>query len=240
MKEGKPKISYAASCGPLNIDWSQYDVQAVQKNLKEFAALSVRESGTARMIEELTGRKCTVHVDPTLLLSKEQWREVQSDVNYRNGEYILLYCLEPSRQQLKIAQAISEKLQSPILVTKYNNKNDYFNRFDKCYDCGPKDFLAYIDHAALVLTSSFHGTAFSLIYHKRFYALNGLADNRICSLLEKTHLCERSIASPQDVESLDFSAPDFRQADLFLEQERQKAFEYLKRGLQLERETTLD
>ena len=75
-----------------------------------------------------------------------------------------------------------------------------FNSFVKRYDSGPTDFLAYIDHAALVLSSSFHGTAFSLIYHKPFYVFNGMRDNRIAYILTKTDMVDHSLESLTDVE----------------------------------------
>ena len=173
VNEGK-KISYAASFGPLKIEWDKYDKSKIAKLVNEYKDISVREQGSMTNIEELTEQVCEIHIDPTLLLKKEQWRKIQSNANYEKGKYILLYCLEPSKQQLEMANAISKKVGLPILVLRYNNKNDMFNHYVKKYDSGPKDFLAYIDHAALVLSSSFHGTAFSLIYHKPFYVFGGI------------------------------------------------------------------
>ena len=120
------KISYAASFGPLKIDWNQYDKEKYAHLLNEYASVSVREDGSQENIGYLTHQECCVNVDPTLLLNCEQWRKIQSDANYNEGQYILLYCLEPSKEQLKMAKAISKKLKLPILVLRYNNKNDMF------------------------------------------------------------------------------------------------------------------
>lgn len=234
VKTGK-KISYAASFGPLKIDWEIYRPAKYKKLLNEYDSISVREQGSAENVQLLTGRKCSVNVDPTLLLSVDQWKDIQSSANYKGGEYILLYCLEPSREQLSMAEAISKKLNLPILILRYNNKYDMFNHFIKRYDSGPKDFLAYINHAALVLSSSFHGTAFSLIYHKPFYVLNGRKDYRISSILEQMGMEERFIESMADIGKINLKQSDKLKIDKVLDQERQSGRKYLKGALEIGR-----
>ena len=226
VKKGK-RISYAASFGPLKIDWKKYGEKTYKQFLSRYDAISTRETGSADNVEFLTGVRPEVHVDPTFLLRKEEWREVQSNVNYNNGKYILLYCLEPSRLQLEMAEAISKKVGLPILVLRYNNKNDWFNHFVHRYDAGPREFLSYIDHAAMVLSSSFHGTAFSLIYQKPFYVFNGLNDNRISSILKKTNLLDRSIESFSDVENVKLTQIDSKPVESFIDSERLRSKEYL-------------
>lgn len=230
VKKGK-KISYAASFGPLEIEWDKYDKNKIGNLLSEYDNISVREQGSLKNVEILTNQVGEIHVDPTLLLTKGQWRKVQSNIKGGLGKYILLYCLEPTKEQLKIANAISHKLGLPILVLRYNNKNDMFNRYIKKYDSGPRDFLAYIDHAALVLSSSFHGTVFSLIYHKPFYVFNGMNDNRISTLLTKTNMVERSISTLKDIERISLISPDETIIEYVLESERNKSKEYLRRAL---------
>ena len=227
------KVSYAASFGPLNIDWLKYDSAKYSNFLNEYAAISVREQGSQKNVKILTGKECDIHIDPTLLLSKDEWRKIQSNANYNNGKYILLYCLEPTKKQLKIAAKISKKLKLPIVVLRYNNKNDMFNSFVKKYDAGPRDFLSYIDNAALVLTSSFHGTAFSLIYEKPFYILNGLQDNRISSILNITGTADRNIDSVEEISSINLDLPDFKMSRDALCKEKQKSLKYLKEALEI-------
>ncbi len=227
------RISYAASFGPLKIDWSKYDVEKYAALLNNYQYISVRERGSAHNVKHLTSRSCEIHVDPTLLLDVEDWRKIQSDANYNNGQYILLYCLEPSKAQLRMAKAISKKLNLPIVALRYNNKNDIVNTFVKRYDAGPQDFLAYMDHAALVITSSFHGTAFSIIYRKPFYVLDGMNDNRISNLLEGTGLTTRAIDSTFNPESAEILPLDTDKIDAYLMQERERSKTYLIEAIDL-------
>lgn len=239
VKTGK-KISYSASFGPLKINWNQYDGEKISHYLQQYNYISVRENGSADNIQKLIGQTCEIHVDPTLLLKKEQWNRIQSSANYNNGKYILLYCLEPTKRQLRMADAISKKLGLPIVVLRYNNKNDMFNHYVKKYDSGPEDFLAYIAHATLVLSSSFHGTVFSLIYHKSFYVFDGMKDNRIITMLMKMGMTERSLNGMEDVGRVDLTLPDEKKIEEVLECERKKSAKYLRRALEIGKENRVD
>lgn len=227
------RVSYAASLGPLKIDWSRYDAIGCSEFLNHYAAVSVREQGSLENIQAISNIECSIHVDPTLLIAVEKWRKIESKANYNDGKYILLYCLEPSKKQLAIANAISEEIGLPILVLRYNNKNDMFNHYIKKYDAGPEDFLAYIDHAALVLSSSFHGTAFSILYNKPFYCLNGMEDNRIASLLKKTGMEDRAIKDMDQIRKVSLALPDEQKINEFLETERCLSEKYLKETLKI-------
>ncbi|MCD8012198.1 MAG: polysaccharide pyruvyl transferase family protein [Lachnospiraceae bacterium] len=230
------KISYAASLGPLQIDWSQYDKEKYISFIQEFSHISVREQRSKDMLDKLLGKDvCSVHIDPTLLLDANEWRKVQSGKDYKDGQYILIYCLEPTKKHMFIAEQLSKTLDLPIVCTGYRCKYDYFNSFVKLYDAGPADFLALIDHAAMVLTSSFHGTAFSVIYNKPFWVIDGMEDNRIRDLLIMTGLSGNSIT----LESL----PNFKKeqplrmssdgTSQIIERERVRSSEYLKNALEL-------
>lgn len=227
------RISYAASFGPLKIDWKRYDYSKYAHFLSTYDAVSVREEGSADNVETLLGTRPRNHLDPTFLLTADEWRKIQSGANYRNGQYILLYCLEPTKVQLKMAKNISQKLKLPIVVLRYNNTNDWFNPFVHKYDAGPTDFLAYIDHAALVLSSSFHGTAFSLIYHKPFYVFNGLTDNRISTILHNTGLENHSIDNLSDISKVSLDAVNAENLDSFFDKEREQSRCYLKNAIGL-------
>ena len=229
------RISYAASLGPLQIDWEKYDYKKYKDLISKYKSISVREKGSYNNLEKIIDIKCNINVDPTLLISKEEWQKIESKEIYNDGKYILLYCLEPSKEQLKIADEISKKLQLPIVILRYNNKNDVFNHFVKKYAAGPEDFLAYIDHAALVLSSSFHGTAYSLIYHKSFYVFDGMKDNRISEILRKTEMTERSIDSIKDIERVTLKPVDREKIDIVLAEERKRSKLYFQKVLQLKK-----
>lgn len=226
------KISYAASLGPLSIDWNKYDNKKYGNLLKQFEHVSVREEKSKAMAEAVAeGVIAETHVDPTLLLSVMDWRAIQSEYNYNDGRYILFYCLEPTKKHIQIANMLSKMTGLPVVSTKYRGKKDFFNPFIKLYDAGPRDFLSLIDHASLVLTSSFHGTVFSILYGKKFFVIDGLNDGRIRSLLINTKAEKNNISlSDTDITH----APSFIDADSFLIQERYRAKHYLMAAIGVE------
>ncbi len=231
LPDGAKRISYAASLGPLKIDWKKYAAEHIKSLVEKYSFVSVRESGSKENLEAITSIECEIHIDPTLLLSANVWRKIQSKANYNNGQYILLYCLEPTKEQLDMAKAISKKLELPIIVLRYSNKNDAFNNFIKMYDSGPEDFLSYIDHAALVLSSSFHGTAFSLVYHKPFYVFHGMNDHRISEILRAVDMPERSLDSIEEISKVTLDKPNCEAIDRMLIYEQGRSKSYLKKAL---------
>lgn len=228
---GCKKISYAASLGPLDIDWSRYDKEHYKALLQQYSAISLREEKSKKMIDELLGDDGSqINVDPTLLLEKEQWQALQSDMGRYLGKYILFYCLEPNKNHIRIAKLLSEKMGIPVVATKYRGKKDYFNPFIKRYDAGPKDFLSLVDHAEAVVTSSFHGTVFSLIYGKPFVCIDGLRDGRISSLLKSVG-AESCAVSREDINIEIPALSDVEFVKNVINDEREKSKEYLLKNI---------
>ena len=230
-KSGR-KISYAASFGPLKIDWEKYDKEKFKNLLNQYTHISVREEGSNENIKKLIGKDALIHVDPTMLLSKEEWVNLLDLKKIKNKKYILFYSLEPNEEMIKLVKKVSKILNLPIVVTKYNNKFDYLNSFKKEYSTGPIDFLELIYNAELVLSSSFHGTVFSILFNKNFYAINGMDDNRINTLLKSLKLEMRSI-SLNNIEEKCLKAfdVDFSDANKRIDEERSNSKLYLTKVL---------
>ena len=225
------KISYAVSLGPLSIDWKQYNTAKLVNLLKSFSTISVRERKSLEMLHEIfSDNQAELMPDPVFLLPAEEWREIQSDMN--PGKYILFYCLEPTPEQIRIAKMFSRTLNLPVVSTAYRNKYDYFNPFNKQYDAGPCDFLSLVDHASLVLTSSFHGTAFSIIYNKPFFVMNGMEDGRIRDLMYKFR-AKKNLISPGLKKAA--MPPSIGNPIPVTEKERIRAKEFLLNAFNIER-----
>lgn len=227
------KISYAASFGPRNIELSEIQSKRISDNLKKFKCISVREEGSQNKVKELIGREAEINVDPTILLNKEEWEELISDKKIYEGKYIFLYNLK-GKEYTKLAEKISKELKLPIVVSHYGGRIELINGFKKRYDCGPREFLNLIKNAELVLSSSFHGTVFSILLNKPFFALNGLEDLRIATLLKNTKLEGRSI-NEDDYKQKCKKAFDinFDNVEKILEHERKKTSDYLTKALEI-------
>ena len=233
--ESDKKISYAASFGPKAQILKQNERNRIKEDLQKFKNISVRETGSFNNVKELIGIEAEINVDPTMLLNKEEWENlIPKNKAYNKSKYIFLYNLKSDWTILKIAQRISLGLNLPIVVSSYN-KYDVFYNFTKQYDIGPCEFLNLIQNAELVLSSSFHGTIFSILLHKPFFAINGAKDFRISTLLEKMGLEDRSIELENYEEKCKKAFDiNFDKSDKLLEEERKKSEKYLKKALEID------
>lgn len=233
VKSGK-KISYAASFGPKAQTWNEEERDRVKHNLLTFNNISVREEGSFLNVKELTGIEPQINVDPTMLLTKEQWEDLITKEPLYKGKYIFLYNLNSNSEILEIAKKVSKKLKMPIVVSRYLNRKEIMSGFRKKYDAGPLEFLNLIKNSNLVLSSSFHGTVFSILLNKPFFAINGAKDFRISTLLQKMGLEERTI----ELENYEKKCEEafnieFKKSEKLLEEEREKSDIYLKKALDL-------
>ncbi len=233
VKKGK-KISYSASFGPIAQRWSNEEKERVKNDLEQFDCLSVRENGSYDNVFELTNRKAEIHVDPTMLLEKEDWLKIIGVNPILKKDYIFFYDLKGRKEDLKLVKEISKKLGMPVVITKYMNMKIHFSNFEKHYYCGPIEFLNLLYNSKLVLSSSFHGNVFSVIFNKPFFALNGKNDFRINTMLEKFRLIDRSITLEEmDSKIKKVYDVDFSNAQKIFDIEREKSRKYLIDALNL-------
>ena len=160
----KTKISYAASMG--NPTLPEDKKERYIKSLSRFNAISVREQEACNMIQPLTDQKVNVHCDPAFLLNVDEWRTLENPVvGLNKDEYILCYLLHTPSWFNKWIYNLRKKTSKKIVFIGLNGYRpincDVFVR-----DAGPKEFLWLIDNAAMVVSSSFHGNVFSIIFGK--------------------------------------------------------------------------
>lgn len=193
------KISYAASFGKTLVqsDW----IQKVELALQDFKAVSIRESSAKKMIENETNKfNISVVSDPVFLLNIKDWKSVASEIYVRN--YILCYIMPGDKRIEKMievsAKNISKNTGLPVIfLGRKEYKRFRSDGLDK-FNASPTDFLGYIYNASYVLTNSFHGTAFSIIFRKQFYSFindnlpcNKQLSSRIIDLLNELGLYDR-------------------------------------------------
>jgi len=102
------------------------------------------------------------------------------------------------------------------------------------YDVGPSEFLGLFKNASLILTSSFHGTAFSINYNKPFYSIIRKVhpgNSRIISILDNLGLKSRLLFVGDDFSGKENVPVDFSEANIALEKEREKSLTFLREAL---------
>lgn len=196
--DDKPKIAYATSFGVSQIPW--YQKRRTAAYLSRFQSLSTREVAGSGMIRELTGREAPVVCDPTLLFDAAEWDEMIPNRAVIEGPYIFAYYLGTNPVHREAAEQL-RKATGLTLVTcpfldNYVESDLQFGDI-QLFDMDSADFVNLIRNAAYVLTDSFHGSVFSILYHKKFITFNRFLEgsnsrnSRIDSLCEILGLSER-------------------------------------------------
>lgn len=217
--------------------WTDEEKERVKKDLKEYQCISVREEGSKANVDELLNSNVPIHMDPTILLEKSEWNDIIPNKKIYEGKYILYYSLGPNKTDVNLVKKISKILNLPVVTTRYAGRCELFSGFKQVYDVGPLEFLNILENAELVISSSFHGTIFSTILEIPFYAINGVKDYRISTLLKKLNLKDRSIDTENYIEKCKkYKQINFKNAREELKKERKKSTEYLMKALDIKRE----
>lgn len=233
VKRGK-KISYAASFGPKPIEFSEEEKLKVKNYINDYDNLSVREKGSYNNIYQLTGRESEINMDPTILLEREEWNQLIPKEKIIKGEYILYYSLGQDKENIKLVEKISKKMNLPVITTRYSGRNELFTNFKQIYDVGPIEFLNLLNSAKMVLTTSFHGTIFSVILNRPFFSINADKDYRRLTLLETIGLENRNINKEDIDEKLkDAFKINFEESNKKIQLEKGKSVKYLKNALDI-------
>lgn len=234
VKEDYKKIADAPSIG-LPVIENEFVKENMKTLISKFTHLSTREEQGAKIIENLTRKKAKVVLDPTLLLTKEEWKQDMVDIKYSN--YVLTYFLGDNNKYYIESQKIAKNLGKRLLVIP--TKSKYLSK-KECLldDLGPKEFISLIDRADLVLTDSFHGTIFSINFHrplivfKRFTDNNLSQNSRIYNILEKLDL-KKLIFDDNSGSIIDFNKSiDYNLIDKKLNILRNDSLEFLKTSLE--------
>ena len=177
------KISYASSFGRTEI--TDEEKRLIRAELPKFKALSFREESGRKIVNELTGVDGTVVVDPVFLLSREDW-EKRCNGDRSAQKYLFVYAMEATPVLLMAILESQKKFQLPVVMVKGGSQYpDIEARKDDC--CGPGEFLLYIRNAECVITNSFHGTAFSIIFGRKLICVAHSKRNaRLESIVELT------------------------------------------------------
>lgn len=229
---GCKRIAYASSFGVSAIP--EYAKEYYRKHLTGYAAIGVREKDAVDIVKEMTGRKAEWVLDPTLLLTRDEWLTVAKPYPIQ-GDYILIYELTPCPYVRQLAEHYhSTKGWQMVRICKSTNQEEKDGEIINITDAGPAEFLTLIANASLVITNSFHGTAFSINFNRDFYTVLPMRkrnNSRQQSLLRLFGLTERLLAEGSPIPDISSSAIDYKATNQRLSEERDKSVNFLKRAI---------
>lgn len=219
-EESKKRISYAASFGVSAIP-DEYKKDTV-KGINNIQNISVREESGRKIVAELTGRDASVVLDPVFLLDAEQWKKMSRRA-WKKGNYIFVYPTQITPILKKIVRQLKEKtgLQaiSPFYVPGCKSIKDI----------GPCEFVDYIADAEYIVASSFHATAFSMIFNKKLIVIpHSQTGTRTTDLLNRLEIGSCIVSDGKDIKSLRW---DYTNSNEIMERYIKESKDFLKKAL---------
>lgn len=226
--KGKLCFSYAASFGLSELP--EDEVATTKELLEKYEYISVREDSGIKILESL-GRTDGVHVlDPTLLMTKEEWQRESSN-KFLGRKYVLTYNLHHDPEIDKYAQTLAEEEGLKVYNISYN-WHDIVRKGHLKWCPTVDNFLNLIENATYVVADSFHAVAFSIIFERQFISITPeVASSRITSILNLLGLGDRIVNKFTDTSKIK-ECVDYKRVKGVLNRERQQSLIYLKRVLE--------
>lgn len=205
-------ISYAASLGSRSLP-TEYEKE-FSKLIKHVDAVSVREEAAIPCIRQLYSGEVLMVPDPVFLLKRKEWEKIER-LPDREG-YIVVFITEKNDELFEYAKELSKSRGLPVVEIE-SGINILDEDFELVYTAGPSEFLGLIHKADYVITNSFHVTAFSIIYQKKFTVFtHTAAGERISNILRLSGLESRLYEKNGNTEAgedIDWSKVEKRMED---------------------------
>uniref|UniRef100_UPI004056B907 polysaccharide pyruvyl transferase family protein n=1 Tax=Alistipes sp. TaxID=1872444 RepID=UPI004056B907 len=218
------RIAYAASFGTDKWKYSPTKSKACAEFARQFDAISVREETGVNLCKKYLGVDATHLLDPTLLLAKEMYEELLTHIPVSESPYLFAYTLDPTDEKLKYIKKCAAEMGLEVRI-----KGADTNLSEE--DC-IENWLANFRDAQYVITDSFHGSVFSIIFNKPFIALGNRARgmSRFNSLLKIFGLKDRLIDYTKN-KALPLDTPNWVEINEIISLYREKSIEFLLTNL---------
>ncbi len=225
------RVAYAPSLGRDYIP--DYNKRIMRRYINDIPYVSVREEVGKKLLKELTGRDVPVVLDPTLLLSKEDWDGLKE--KNEHSDYVLCYFLDTTSDEV-IKKIENDCLQSNKIIINIgcpitsSGKVKIVNE-----NAGPSEFLGLVDKADMIFTDSYHGMLFSIIYQRPFWSIARNYGEFDQSSRQKTVLSmlklENRYIDSNCLARISVEGIDYKDASAVLQQKRKYSIDYLENAL---------
>lgn len=208
-------ISYAPSANITTAeDMKEYDENL---NFEKFSKISVRDKNTFNLVKTMTQKDVSLVVDPTLLI--KNYSKYEAKINVKS-KYILVYGYKFSKSEIasikKLKAKTGFKLYSIGMPQMWCDKQITATIFE---------FLSFIKNSEMIVTETFHGTIFSILYNKNFASFVN-NKSKLCDLLERFNLESRDASKKNLIPILEEKI-DYAKVNKLIEKERKKSIDWL-------------
>jgi hypothetical protein len=224
--KGSRNIAYSPSLA--DVEFSPDEEKIFIERLNNFSTIGLREPTYIDFIKANTNVDVQWTLDPTLLLDASVYDKL-TRYAYQKKKYLLLYTRSRDKEIVCFADRIAKKYGLKVIEISLQAQHAYKHKM--AYNTGIEEFLALVRDAVCVVTNSFHGTIFSILYAKEFYTfVRPRAGNKNRFLLKRLGLESQLKTEQEDAfgTTIDYDAVDKKLAE-----ERVASMTFLKRALGL-------
>lgn len=209
----KKRISYSASMGKM--DQFEYNHDFFRRVMQNFNSVAVRERELKIKIQPFCNKEVVETLDPVFLLSKNEWLKLVTR-RMKTTKYILVYNLLDDPKLTVLADKLSKEKNLEIIEITGTVKVRWNKKSNISVVDGPLEFLSWIYYAEYVVTSSFHGVVFSILFEKNFLTFLPSNSGRVKSLLESLNL-QSLFVEDEDIEFEKIFPIDYAKVNSFLQ-----------------------
>lgn len=199
VPKDKRKISYAASISMDEIPQNQK--YRFKENLKDFNYISVREQTAVKLLKEIGIENVEKVLDPVYLLDIAEWNKVAKNSTHEleNEKYILAYGFKQQKDLYQYARRLANTRNCKLYSINTNFEDKFLDVDKYFYNATPYDFVNLVKNAQEVVTNSFHGLSFSIIYNKPVHQFkkSGTENSRMIDLLSELNMSERLVTNDE-------------------------------------------
>lgn len=218
----RPKVAYAVSAGSTSRD-EFAAVEGIEEALGDFRAIAVRDEHTLKLVQAVSHRQDIVKaLDPTMLLRPADYEELMQ--GKPTGDYLFVYYF--GRMSDELMTCVSGFARERGLRVVRMGSPD--RRFDVNITNAPSSFLTYFAGAKYVVTNTFHGCVFAILFNKQFVT-DGYGKKKVQDLMESFRLSGRCLHRASDLNRLLDEKIDYESVDREIEVRRRESLDYLSR-----------
>ena len=233
VDKGKEKISYCPSMGTALVMKRQR--QVFRKYLSDFNYISTREGVLQKILTQELGRQVEHLLDPSMLIPREEYRAMAHlPEEFTPGSYLLCYFMPKNKEQVERVQQFARARGLKVVIMAMSAFSFTIPGVTIYAAAGPKEFVGLIDNAAVVMTSSFHCTIFSIMLHKDLYVFaqkftSKAADinQRYIEQLETYGISHRYIAWGQGITPANEKPIDYERVETLFQERLKASKDYL-------------
>ncbi|MEX2512334.1 MAG: polysaccharide pyruvyl transferase family protein [Cyclobacteriaceae bacterium] len=227
------KISYAPSFGVDIWKYTEDQTRNCKELIKDFDGISVREDVGIDFCKKYLNCQASIALDPTMLLNREEYLKLLSNGKKSKNGGMFLYVLDATQDKKKLIEAVAEKKKLvPFQL-------DIIEGYESCplewrTKARVEDWIRSFHEAEFIITDSFHGTVFSILFNKPFFVLINYDRGavRFKSILNIFNLSDRVISSQDDLKEEKLEKKiDWDEVNKILEDNKAQSMAFLKRHL---------